>query len=238
VHAICLLSGGLDSSTALAWAREQGYDCSTLAFDYGQRHRRELQSAEAISQRLGAEQHRVISFDLRSFGGSSLTSEMAVPLDGVQAGVIPSTYVPARNTIFLAFALAYAEVREAEAIVLGINALDYSGYPDCRPEYLEAMSGVAQLATRQGVEGRPPKLLAPLIELSKAEIVRLGSRLGVPWELTWSCYLGRSRACGVCDSCRLRLKGFEEAGIRDPLEYETALPHPSSPSSSSERGSS
>ena len=138
---------------------------------------------------------------------------------GRPEGVIPNTYVPARNTIFLSFALAYAEVRDAEAIVLGINALDYSGYPDCRPEYLEAMSRVARLATRQGVEGRPPQLLAPLIELSKAEIVRLGSDLGVPWELTWSCYLGGDLACGVCDSCRLRLKGFEEAGMQDPVEY-------------------
>jgi 7-cyano-7-deazaguanine synthase len=223
VRAVCLLSGGLDSSTALAWALAQGYDCSTLAFDYGQRHRRELESAHEVSERLGAEQHRTVRIDLRAFGGSSLTSDLPVPVEGVQEGVIPNTYVPARNTIFLSFALAYAEVRDAQAIVLGINALDYSGYPDCRPEYLEAMSRVARLATRQGVEGRPPQLLAPLIELSKAEIVRLGSDLRVPWELTWSCYLGGDHACGICDSCRLRLKGFEEAGMQDPVGY---APHP------------
>jgi 7-cyano-7-deazaguanine synthase len=220
MRAVCLLSGGLDSSTALAWAKRQGYDCSTLAFDYGQRHRRELTSAEAISRHFGAEEHRVVRFDLRAFGGSSLTSDEPVPVDGVDPTVIPSTYVPARNTIFLSFALAYAEVREAQAIVLGINALDYSGYPDCRPEYLEAMRQVATLGTRQGIEGEAPELLAPLIELGKAEIVTLGTQLGVPWELTWSCYLGRELACGVCDSCRLRLKGFAEAGLKDPLRYE------------------
>src|SRR5580700_2307076 len=201
MRAICLLSGGLDSSTALAWARSEGYACSTLAFDYGQRHRRELASAEQIAHVLGAEEHRVMT------------------VDGVNPDVIPSTYVPARNTIFLSFALAYAEVRDADAIVLGINALDYSGYPDCRPEYLEAVQRVAQLGTRQGVEGRAPVLLAPLVTKTKAEIVALGTRLGVPWELTWSCYQGAELACGVCDSCRLRRKGFAEAGMSDPLVY-------------------
>ena len=220
MRAVCLLSGGLDSSTALAWAREQGYGCFTLAFDYGQRHRRELESAEAISRGLGAEEHRVMQFDMRGFGGSALTSDAAVPVGGVDTSAIPITYVPARNTIFLSFALAYAEVQDAQAIVLGINALDYSGYPDCRPEYLEAMQRVAQLGTKQGVEGQAPELLAPLVRLSKAEIIRLGTRLGVPWELTWSCYMGRDLACGVCDSCRLRLKGFAEAGQMDPLPYE------------------
>jgi 7-cyano-7-deazaguanine synthase len=220
VRAICLLSGGLDSSTALAWALKQDYACSTLAFDYGQRHQRELRSAEAVAEALGAEEHRVVSFDLRQFGGSALTSETPVPVGGVDAGVIPITYVPARNTIFLSFALAYAEVRSAQAIVLGINALDYSGYPDCRPEYLAAMQKVAQLGTKQGVEGNAPQLLAPLVSLSKADIVRLGSRLGVPWALTWSCYQGGELACGVCDSCRLRLKGFAEAGLEDPVRYE------------------
>jgi 7-cyano-7-deazaguanine synthase len=215
-----LLSGGLDSSTALAWALRQGYVCSTLALDYGQRHRRELESAAAIAQALGAEEHHVVSFDLRQFGGSALTTDAPVPTAGVDSSTIPATYVPARNTIFLSFALAYAEVRSAEAIVLGINALDYSGYPDCRPEYLAAMQQVAQLGTKQGVEGRSPELLAPLITLSKADIVRLGAELGVPWQLTWSCYLGGELACGVCDSCRLRLKGFAEAGMVDPLVYE------------------
>lgn len=220
MRAVCLLSGGLDSSTALAWAQSQGYACATLAFDYGQRHRRELESAAAISRALGTEELQLVSFDLRRFGGSALTADLEVPLGGVDSAQIPVTYVPARNTIFLSFALAYAEVREAQAIVLGINALDYSGYPDCRPEYLDAVQRVAALATRQGVEGQGPRLLAPLIQLSKAEIVRLGSRLGVPWELTWSCYQGGARACGLCDSCRLRLKGFAEAGERDPLPYK------------------
>ena len=225
MRAVCLLSGGLDSSTALAWAKRESYDCSTLAFDYGQRHRRELESAAAISQHFGTEEHQVIRFDLRAFGGSSLTADLPVPTGGVDASAIPNTYVPARNTIFLSFALAYAEVREAQAIVLGINALDYSGYPDCRPQYLEAMRRVAELGTRQGVEGNAPELLAPLITLTKEQIVELGDRLGVPWELTWSCYLGGELACGVCDSCRLRLKGFAEAGKVDPLKYER-LPSP------------
>jgi 7-cyano-7-deazaguanine synthase len=220
MRAVCLLSGGLDSSTALAWALEQGYRCSSLAFDYGQRHRRELASAAAVSVQLGAEEHRVVQFDLRLFGGSALTDDLPVPTGGVASATIPTTYVPARNTIFLSFALAYAEVCDAQAIVLGINALDYSGYPDCRPEYLDAMREVARLGTRQGVEGNAPELLAPLIRLSKAEIVRLGTRLGVPWEATWSCYQGREHSCGVCDSCRLRLKGFAEAGLADPLQYE------------------
>lgn len=219
-RAVCLLSGGLDSSTALAWAKAEGYTCFTLAFDYGQRHLRELGSALAISRAFGAEQHEVVRIDLRRFGGSALTADLDVPVTGVDPGIIPVTYVPARNTIFLAFALAYAEAREAAAIVLGINALDYSGYPDCRPEYLEAMQRVAELGTKQGVEGCAPRLLAPLVRLSKAEIVRLGTSLGVPWELTWSCYQGEARACGLCDSCRLRLKGFEQAGRTDPLVYE------------------
>ena len=219
-RAVCLLSGGMDSSTALAWARAEGYTCFTLAFDYGQRHLRELESAAAVSRALGAEEHQVVSIDLRQFGGSALTADLAVPLTGVDASIIPVTYVPARNTIFLSLALAYAEVRAVDAILLGINALDYSGYPDCRPEYLDAMQRVAELGTKQGVEGCAPRLLAPLVRLFKAEIVQLGTRLGVPWELTWSCYLGEVRACGRCDSCRLRLKGFEEAGMADPLPYE------------------
>jgi 7-cyano-7-deazaguanine synthase len=218
--AVCLLSGGLDSSTALAWARARGYECYTLAFDYGQRHRRELESAARVAKALGAIDHQVIRFDLRSFGGSALTSDIEVPTSGVDTRVIPVTYVPARNTIFLAFALACAETRRADAVVLGINALDYSGYPDCRPEYLAAMQRVAELGTKRGIEGLAPTLLAPLVQLSKAEIVRLGSELKVPWELTWSCYQGRERACGLCDSCRLRLKGFAEAGQADPLAYE------------------
>ena len=219
MRAICLLSGGLDSSTALAWARAEGYACSSLAFDYGQRHRRELDAAAAISRTLGAEDHRVMTFDLRVFGGSALTADLPVPVGGIDAEIIPVTYVPARNTIFLSFALAYAEVRDADAIVLGINALDYSGYPDCRPEYLDAVRRVAELGTRQGVEGRAAELLAPLLTRTKAEIVTLGTRLGVPWELTWSCYLGGETSCGLCDSCRLRLKGFAEAGLVDPLVY-------------------
>ncbi len=220
MRAVCLLSGGLDSSTALAWAQAEGYTCTTLAFDYGQRHRRELAAAREVAAHFGIGDHQELAFNLRAWGGSALTADLAVPQDGVQPGVIPVTYVPARNTIFLAFALALAEVRAADAIVIGINALDYSGYPDCRPEYLAAMQQVADLATKQGVEQGGPRLLAPLAQLSKAEIVTLGERLGVPWRLTWSCYLGGGRACSRCDSCRLRLKGFDEAGVRDPLPYD------------------
>jgi 7-cyano-7-deazaguanine synthase len=225
-HAIVLLSGGLDSSTALAIAIERGFTPHTLSFRYGQRHSRELDAARAIADHYHVTDQRVAEIDLRLFGGSALTSdEIAVPhersLDEMGHG-IPVTYVPARNLIFLSFATAFAEVAGAEDIFLGINQLDYSGYPDCRPEFLDAFQATARLATKAGTEdGRAFQYHAPLIQMSKADIVREGTRLGVPWALTWSCYEGREKACGECDSCLLRLKGFSEAGLADPLPYES-----------------
>jgi 7-cyano-7-deazaguanine synthase len=227
-RAIALLSGGLDSSTALAIAVEQRYRPYALSFRYGQRHERELAAAQAIARHFGCVEHKVIDLDLRVFGGSALTDDgIALPLDRddtALASGVPVTYVPARNLIFLSIATAYAEVTGANDIFLGITAIDFSGYPDCRPEFLDAFAEAAQLATKAGTEdGRTLRFHAPLITLSKAEIVREGTQLGVPWELTWSCYAGREQACGRCDSCRLRLKGFAEAGLRDPLPY-VALP--------------
>lgn len=222
--AVVLLSGGLDSSTALAIAVEQGFTPHAISFRYGQRHSRELQAAQAVGRHFGVTDHRVIDIDLRAFGGSALTSdEIAVPhersADEMGHG-IPVTYVPGRNLIFLALATAFAEVIGANDIFLGINSLDYSGYPDCRPEFLEAFQRTANLATKAGTEdGRTLQYHAPLIQMTKAEIVREGTRLGVPWELTWSCYEGGDEACGTCDSCLLRLKGFAEAGLTDPLPY-------------------
>ncbi len=218
--AIVLLSGGLDSSTVLALAMEEGFDCYTLSFDYGQRHRAELDAAEHISRDAGALSHRVIQFDLGSIGGSALTdTSIAVPEQPTEG--IPVTYVPARNTVFLSFALGYAEVVEAQAIYVGVNAVDYSGYPDCRPEYLSAFQALADLATRAGVEGSGPQVYAPLIELSKAEIIKRGTALGVDYSLSVSCYQAREdgRACGRCESCRLRREGFAAAGIHDPTRY-------------------
>lgn len=222
--AVVLLSGGLDSSTAIAMAAEQGYELYALSFRYGQRHARELEAARAIGQHFGARDHKVSDIDLRLFGGSALTSdEIDVPLDRDENAMgvgVPSTYVPARNLIFLSFATAYAEVVGADDIFLGINAIDYSGYPDCRPEFLETFAKTANLATKAGTEdGRTLRFHAPLVRMTKADIVREGTRLGVPWELTWSCYLGGEKACGKCDSCQLRLKGFAEAGLSDPLPY-------------------
>lgn len=222
--AVVLLSGGLDSSTAIAMAAERGYALYALSFRYGQRHARELEAARAIGQYFGARDFKVVDIDLRLFGGSALTSdEIAVPLDRDEAAMgvgVPSTYVPGRNLIFLSFATAYAEVVGADDIFLGINAIDYSGYPDCRPEFLEAFAKTANLATKAGTEdGRTLRYHAPLIHMTKADIVREGTRLGVPWEQTWSCYLGGEKACGKCDSCQLRLKGFAEAGLSDPLPY-------------------
>ena len=222
--AVVLLSGGLDSSTALAIAVEQGFAPYAISFRYGQRHSRELAAAQAVGRHFGVRDNKVIDIDLRAFGGSALTSdEIAVPhersTDDMGHGV-PVTYVPGRNLIFLSLATAYAEVIGADDIFLGINALDYSGYPDCRPEFLEAFQRTANLATKAGTEdGRTLQYHAPLITLSKAEIVREGTRLGVPWELTWSCYEGGEVACGTCDSCQLRLKGFAEAGLTNPLPY-------------------
>lgn len=221
--AVCLLSGGLDSSTTLALARRDDFDCYALSFDYGQRHRVELEAAARVAKSLGATQHLVICIDLRVFGGSALTSDLAVPKGRVPSEMtadIPVTYVPARNTVFLSFALAWAEVLGASDIFIGVNALDYSGYPDCRPEYIEAYERMANLATKAGVEGRTHvKIHTPLIRLSKAEIVKLGAELGVDFSLTHSCYDpdAAGRPCGQCDSCVLRRKGFEEAGIADPI---------------------
>jgi 7-cyano-7-deazaguanine synthase len=224
--AVVLLSGGLDSTTAAAIAREAGYALYTLAFDYGQRHRRELAASAAVAQALGAVEHRVVRFDLRAFGGSALTSDIAVPHGRALEEMghdIPITYVPGRNLIFLSFATAYAEVTDANDLFIGINALDFSGYPDCRPEFIEAFTNTANLATKAGTQdGRQLHIHAPLIQMTKAQIVARGLALGVPYELTWSCYEGGERACGTCDSCLLRLKGFAEAGAIDPIAYATA----------------
>jgi 7-cyano-7-deazaguanine synthase len=221
-RAVCLLSGGLDSTTCLAYARRAEFECYALSFDYGQRHRVELDAAARVATTLGAARHLVVPIDLRAFGGSALTDEIDVPKNGAQAG-IPITYVPARNTIFLSFALAWAEVLSASDIFIGVNAIDYSGYPDCRPEFIEAFERMANLATKAGVERRTSiKIHTPLIQLSKADIIELALDLGVDFRLTHSCYDPdpEGRPCGLCDSCRLRLKGFADAGIHDPLEYK------------------
>lgn len=218
--AVVLLSGGLDSATTLALARADGLTCYTLTFDYGQRHRVELAAAEKVSRQLGAVDHRVVKLDLSWMGGSALTDRsIAVPTAPSEG--IPVTYVPARNTVFLSIALGWAEVLAAQEIYIGANAVDYSGYPDCRPEFLAAFERLANLATRAGVEGRPFYIRAPLVSLSKAGIIRTGARLGVPYGLTVSCYDpdAEGRACGLCDSCRLRARGFAEAGVPDPTLY-------------------
>lgn len=219
--AVVLLSGGLDSATCLAIARAQGFDCYCLSFDYGQRHNAELQAAVRVVRALGAREHRVINFGLAQFGGSALTDPaIAVPTEGVQPG-IPVTYVPARNTIMLSLALAWAEVLDSRDIFVGVNAVDYSGYPDCRPEYIAAFETLANLATKAGVEGHRLHVHAPLIHWTKAEIIREGHRLGVDYGLTVSCYQAdeAGRACGVCDACRLRAAGFAAAGLPDPTHY-------------------
>jgi 7-cyano-7-deazaguanine synthase len=218
--AVVLVSGGLDSTTALAIARSEGYDCYTMSFDYGQRHRSELFAAERTAKAMGAIAHKVINLDLRTIGGSALTdNSIAVP-EHETAG-IPITYVPARNTVFLSIALGWAEVLGAEDIFIGVNAVDFSGYPDCRPEYIAAFEKMANLATRAGAEGGQLKIRTPLIDLSKADIVKLGLGLGVDYSLTVSCYQANDKgeACGKCDSCRLRKTGFEQAGIVDPTLY-------------------
>lgn len=220
--AVVLLSGGLDSATVLAIARSEGFACHALSFDYGQRHRAELHAAENLADALGAAEHRVLPIDLSAFGGSALTDDtIAVPTEGVVAGVIPVTYVPARNTVFLSLALAWAEVLAARDIFIGVNAVDYSGYPDCRPEFIAAFTRLANLATRAGVEGESFTIHTPLVELAKSEIIRTGLALGVDYARTVSCYQPTSdgRACGVCDSCRLRRTGFADAGISDPTRY-------------------
>ena len=219
--AICLVSGGLDSATALAVAKGEGFDCYALSFDYGQRHRAELRAAARVAASLGVTRHLVVPIDLRRFGGSALTADIEVPKQGLSQG-IPVTYVPARNTVFLSLALAWAEVAKASDIFIGVNAIDYSGYPDCRPEFIEAFERMANLATKAGVEGRTHiRIHTPLIHLTKCAIIKLGAELGVDFSLTHSCYDPDSdgRACGRCDSCRLRLAGFAQAGLNDPLEY-------------------
>ena len=214
--AIALLSGGLDSATAAALALERGDRVIGLSLDYGQRHRRELQAATELATVLGLAEHHQVAVNLAAWGGSSLTDpSLAIPSDGVQDGVIPSTYVPGRNTVFIALALSLAEARGAKRVVLGVNAIDYSGYPDCRPDYLEAFQGLADLATRAGREGHGARLWAPLVHWSKAEIAREALRLGVPIATTWSCYQGGPEPCGVCDSCRIRDAALIEAGRPD-----------------------
>lgn len=222
--AVVLLSGGLDSTTALALAHQQGFELHTLSFDYGQRHQREVDAANAVARHYHVAQQKTAKIDLRIFGGSALTADIPVPHDRDMQAMshdIPITYVPARNTVFLSFALAYAEVSAADDIFLGINAIDYSGYPDCRPEYLEAFERMANLATKATTQdGRKFHIHAPLMYMDKAEIIRTGTQLGVPYELTWSCYEGDELACGTCDSCLLRLNGFAEAGLKDPIGYK------------------
>jgi 7-cyano-7-deazaguanine synthase len=221
LKAVVLLSGGLDSYTAAAIARAQGYRLHALSVRYGQIHAREIAAARAVAAHLGVARHVEIDVDLASFGGSALVGDGAIPKDRPLDGAdIPATYVPARNTVFLSLALAWAEVVEATAIVIGVNALDYSGYPDCRPEYLEAFERMAALATKAGIEGRPLRILAPLVSLSKADIIREGLRLGLDYSLTSSCYdpAPDGRGCGRCDSCRLRARGFHDVGIVDPRE--------------------
>jgi 7-cyano-7-deazaguanine synthase len=219
-NAVVLLSGGLDSATVLAMAVADGWRCHALSIDYGQRHRVELEAAARVARALGAIEHRVVPIDLRVFGGSALTDDsIAVPTSPTPG--IPITYVPARNTIFLALALAYAEVSASDAIFTGANAVDYSGYPDCRPEFLAAFEKLANLATRRAVEGEPIEVKAPIVRMTKAQIVRRGHELGVDFALTVSCYNAdaEGRACGECDSCRFRREGFAGAGLEDPTRY-------------------
>lgn len=226
LKSVVLLSGGLDSTTTLAMAQKEGFELFCLTFDYGQRHRIELDRARDIARHFGAADHQVVKIDLRQFGGSALTDSIDVPTgrdEQEMAAEIPVTYVPARNTIFLSFCLAYAEVKSANDIFIGVNAIDYSGYPDCRPEFIKAFEKLANLATKAGVEGKESiKIHTPLIKLSKAEIIKNGLALGVDYSMTHSCYDPGEEglSCGVCDSCQLRLRGFQEAGVEDPITYK------------------
>ncbi len=220
-HAVVLISGGLDSATVLAIARQEGFICHALSFDYGQRHRSELIAAEKVAQQQGVQNHKTIAIDLRQFGGSALTDdEISVPTESTQG--IPVTYVPARNTIFLSLGLAYAETLDAHDIFIGVNAVDYSGYPDCRPEFIRAYEEMANLATKIGVEGQRIRIHTPLIDLTKAGIIQMGVELGVDYAQTVSCYQADSegRGCGLCDSCRIRAEGFREARMVDPTCYK------------------
>ncbi len=221
MRAVSLLSGGLDSSTVLSYAISKGYEVIALSFDYGQRHRKELESAKKIADYYGVK-HKIMKIDLRAIGGSALTDDIEVPDVTLEAigKEIPVTYVPARNTILLSLGLGLAEVTDSSKIFIGANALDYSGYPDCRPEYFDSINKTFNLATKKTVEGGKIEVETPLLRFSKADIVKLAHSLKTPLELTWSCYNGKERACGVCDSCKLRLKGFMEAGFEDPIKYE------------------
>jgi 7-cyano-7-deazaguanine synthase len=234
-RAVVLLSGGLDSSTCLAWARERGFECWTLAVDYGQRHRVELEAARRVAQALGSAGHRELKLDLRAIGGSALTADLEVPRDRDEHAMgadIPVTYVPARNTVLLGLALALAETLDAHDLVAGMNALDYSGYPDCRPEFVRAFEALANVATRAGAGGATFTVHTPLMSLDKAGVIRLGRSLGLDYSLTHTCYdpaldpasPGAPAACGRCDACRLRLKGFREADLPDPVRYVTDTP--------------
>lgn len=220
--AVVILSGGLDSTTCMGIAKHDGYALYPISFDYGQRHRIEITHARRVAAYYKAVEHRVVKMDfLREIGGSALTDDaLAVPTNGV-SDRIPVTYVPGRNLLFLAIASSYAEVVGAKAMYIGVNALDYSGYPDCRPEFIERVQATIAAGTKAGVEGHPTEVLAPLMHMTKAQVIRTGTALGVPYELTTSCYQGQDVACGVCDSCRLRLKGFAAAGLEDPIAYVT-----------------
>lgn len=224
-RAVCLISGGIDSCVTAFIAKKEGYEVHALSFDYGQRHKKELACAKEIASAIKAENHTIFDIDLHRFGGSSLIDESSSPprnhdLKDIGRS-IPSTYVPARNTVFLSIGLAYAEVIDARAVFIGATATDHAGYPDCRPEYIEAFQKMADLATRRGAEEKSIIIEAPLLFLSKADIIKKGLELGVPFEKTWSCYLGNRKACGRCDSCLLRLKGFKEARVKDLIEYES-----------------
>jgi 7-cyano-7-deazaguanine synthase len=221
--AVVLVSGGLDSSTVLALALQQGYRCYTLSFDYGQRHRSELEAAKRVSELMKVEEHKIVRLDLGTIGGSALT-DTTIDVPEQETAGIPVTYVPARNTVFLSIALGWAEVLEADTIFLGVNAVDYSGYPDCRPEYISSFETMANLATRAGVEGKKLSIQAPLIDMTKGEIVSAGASLGVDYSQTVSCYQASidGLACGKCDSCRLRIEGFNQAGISDPTRYKNS----------------
>jgi len=224
-RAICLLSGGLDSCVSAAIAKKQDYSLYALTFEYGQQHQREVQSAQQIAESLQVQEHIVFPLDLKQFQGSSLVDDTqeipdASSLDRIGV-TIPSTYVPARNTIFLSIALALAEVKEADAIFIGVNEVDYSGYPDCRPEYIKAFQAMADLATKKAVEGKKTLIETPLLHLSKKEIIKKGVEVNAPYYFSWSCYRGEEQACGQCESCLLRLKGFQDAGVADPLIYQS-----------------
>ena len=221
--AVVLVSGGLDSSTVLALALQQGYRCYTLSFDYGQRHRSELEAAKRVSELMKVEEHKIVRLDLGTIGGSALT-DITIDVPEQETAGIPVTYVPARNTVFLSIALGWAEVLEADTIFLGVNAVDYSGYPDCRPEYISSFEAMANLATRAGVEGNKLSIQAPLIDMTKGEIISAGASLGVDYSQTVSCYQAsiEGLACGKCDSCRLRIEGFNQAGISDPTRYKNS----------------